>query len=468
MSFSPLCYYALVSVKKDEAKSYHINIMSSEQLSPTPDRTAMQCLWHENGPIIKELQSTFEPLTTLLSSRITKNAKNFDVVSNWYSGQPEDKITFDLPYDGNIAKDPFRMLPPDFFADEDPSKLPRLPYRRNQLVADYMSRFEKPEDRSYSFAIHTAEHFQRVLPSRLKALAGLAIDPSKWAQYRQAALDQRTSYYHLAHLSEHRDYNLRGLLGERNEKTYLLEAAGTGRFETYMYTSTAALRYRDLVVAMPTGYIVTPVGEYGPDFAQQLLETTRYTSEFAQTSLHSLASEIGSAHTDVVRRHTARGSAKNEERTPAEALIATVQEGSLSIMQTLVLLTAEKVEGYENPIELTRAIVDAGLIEQFTRVIPMGVLGPFIFGGAYFPKILQNVNGKLKLNPEVIAIIKEAKQVQTEQAIAEWAIYRAQLAEGVESSAPDTTGLICPGAMPHGPITQMATAMVVALEAIDR
>ncbi|HUS26274.1 MAG TPA: hypothetical protein VMY99_02930 [Nevskiaceae bacterium] len=447
----------------------------SETVGKCPiDHAIMQVLYQENGHIGNKLQGLVEPLADALSERIVTNVAHSDVVSNW-PGQEKEIITTGLPYSPDARTDPYRMLPPNFFgsfASPENLIIPANSTGRQQLIEDFLARHEEDlRQGSVQGATKTSAYFAEMLPARLEFLAeqGTSVNPTLWTQYQGAAHRQRNNgWYHLSNASDFRNHNVSAMLHDP-VRSDLLDTAATGKFDSYMYRATAMLIDKDdKINPLPSGYLFVPVGEYGVGVAKKLLQTTLYTVEYAQTSLPPLANELATGHEEIIQRHTARGKHREPEiRLPGEALVATTQEGVLSIMQTAALLTAEHIEGYDDPVLLLRDIIDAGLVEQFTRAVPMGVVGPFVLAGAYFPGIIQNKGGQLYLNPEVMAKVKHTKQQQAASAIREWDTYRGILGRDKGRESPSVTGLICPGAAPHGAVTKLSRAMMRAIEAID-
>jgi hypothetical protein len=108
-------------------------------------------------------------------------------------------------------------------------------------------------------------------------------------------------------------------------------------------------------------------------------------------------------------------------------------------MEVIALLTADRVQGYDDPNVLLEAIIDQGIIEEFTRAIPMGLIGPLVFAGKYFPNLLlHDGSGKLVLNPLIMNEIKRVKREMARQDMAEWMVYWSVPEE--RYNAPDCNG----------------------------
>ena len=428
------------------------------------DHEVMQQLYAEYGSVQAELRSLVEPLSDALATQMAADTNGRDAVSNWVS-PIEDTISSGLPYGGDdLADDPY-TLPPHLFGSSADEVVIDIPDASGYeaLIEAFVSR--RPAI-SKAPLEYTAQRIVKELPFRFDAITAydVPIDPDTWKRYLEVANGQLDGFFHLELVGQHRRINTRNMLMSKNK---LVKSPQVARFETYMYRSTATIFSAEgSYMPAPTAFVVMPIGAYGSEFAESLLKTTLYTIERADMSCGELADQLAEGHEELIKMHTVRGSAANEGRTPGNALLANLEEGALSIAQSLALLTAQKVEGYDDPMKLSRAIIENGLIEQFTRAVPMGLVGPFVLSGCFFRDAVQKTDTGVRLNPEVMELIKLWRHKQIGEAMLQWAKYNKFIGMGMDSPIPSVTGLPCPAAFAHGGITSVSRAMLTALEGI--
>lgn len=134
------------------------------------------------------------------------------------------------------------------------------------------------------------------------------------------------------------------------------------------------------------------IGEYGETLARNIY---RATQELLVTCCDD--PEIVSACLDVTKSYqvelekTARGD--SGDYTAIRAL----HEGILTIGETMGILTAKHVEGYEDPDILVAAIIDANILEQLARVNTGGILGPMARELCYVDDLVFSQDGKVQL-----------------------------------------------------------------------
>lgn len=416
---------------------------------------AMPWLWEHNKPVLDELRTVVEPLAETLDIYITADMSQRDIRANEaYVGYVQHAIPFGVPY---------TLLPPRFFSrlyeGEEAPQLPRDEAAARQLVASYGLRREEPPMPDMPKGLYTSMHEARlghVLDDLIwMARQGVSIDPARWEQYRQVAREQaENGRYDMDIISVGRGNSVKSLYSYP-ALARLAHFNATGVFDHFASMPTSALDANGHSTGLlPVGHLFMPVGAYGPSFSEKMLRTTAYMVDSAPPALAEQASSLAAAHPDVVAKHMTR----SRDGWPMDAsLITTIQEGVRSSMETVALLTAEKVPGYDNPDHLLQVLMEQGIIEEFTRAIPMGMLGPLTFAGKYFPNLLlAKENGKLALNPDVMHEIKQAKRAMAQQDMAEWAIYWAASEEDRKGMMPPVaTSLVCPAAMPYGALWRL-------------
>lgn len=112
--------------------------------------------------------------------------------------------------------------------------------------------------------------------------------------------------------------------------------------------------------------IKIPVGEHGVDWARGLTDATE--------AMYKIAGHLGAEATIAGRNYRGILNAATFQQNPMKIAC----EGSLTIAQTLALLTMDPVKGFEgNPRALAQAVTDYGLVNRLAARIPEGYVGPF-------------------------------------------------------------------------------------------
>ena len=433
--------------------------------TPPVDSNTMPWLWRHNRPILDKLQTVVETLADELVAFVEVDVSKGDgVARETLAVRAQHDIPFGVPY---------TLLPPrlfsELYAEAEEPRLPRDEAEAVQLVAAYGQRCLAPPingmpEKSYTVTPET--HLQKILDDLMWMVQhGVEINPLLWEQYRQAGREQAEhGRYDLDIISANRSNSIKSLY-HYAPLARLVQGHATSTFERYIAMPTVALDVDGHSLGLaPAGYLFMPVGSYGPRFSEKLLRTTAYMVQSAQQVLGESTRDLARVHQDVVARHTTRG---HEGRPLDATLISTTQEGARSTMEVIALLTADKVPGFDDPEQLLEAIVAQGIIEEFTRAVPMGMLGPTLFTGKYFPSLLLHTGGgKLSLNPAIMSHVKYAKRAMAQHDAVEWADYWAAPEENRKAILPPVaTSLICPAAMPHGALTRMSRAMLCAFRA---
>jgi len=208
--------------------------------------------------------------------------------------------------------------------------------------------------------------------------------------------------------------------------------------------------------------IVVPVGEYGKDFADDLLKTTVAMQSVAQKHAHTLAEELTQSNEKLLLENTVRAGMNDSDDGEAspQNTMAVVHEGILSITQSLAILTCEKVEGYDDPHELVRDIIDAGLVSRLARFSPMGFVGPMSLSGRFMTGSLVRTEDGVKFSDEFEAFLKQEKM----DYIAELMLLKqVDAEEGIIDYRP--LGKVCPVSNIGGGIDKMSDSYSALLNA---
>lgn len=162
---------------------------------------------------------------------------------------------------------------------------------------------------------------------------------------------------------------------------------------------------------------LTPVGEYGEDFALTNLLTQTVLMEWAGNVLAPRLEKVWDAHSQFLRRYAARA----HEVPTKESVLGSIYEGFVSINQAVNLLLASKITGvndYRTALKLV--LLDnvnpahPNVLQDFVQRLSMGNLGPITLSGRYSAQTLQvdeagvpQLSDNLK---ETLGILKRKRQ----------------------------------------------------------
>lgn len=366
----------------------------------------------ENIPDFQKLREALDPFTKLAADRIKANLLTDPEVKE-SAGQHE---TYSISY-----RPEFAILPPGLF-DESIAAFPQTHEENDALFEAFEQRHAVSgtavEQQKWG-PVHTERasgpiwgfnQLRDTVRSHIIYGEPLELDPKEHTRYEETYKEHIAKGTE-AHMLELWTYRSREVsknspkLGRDKKETRFDRAPG--RFAEFIYTH-VDVNAPDFI-SVPSS-IVMPVGAYGREFAEKLLRATAVAMEQASHVVDAEASEIAEKYDDVLGRRTARGAAERykdysknifrpegAEHNPTTEYTpkAILQEGILSVMQAVALLTADKVPGYDDPDELLDDLVDQGVIERFTRKLPMGYVGPLTLKGAYFPNPLHVEEGRL-------------------------------------------------------------------------
>lgn len=96
------------------------------------------------------------------------------------------------------------------------------------------------------------------------------------------------------------------------------------------------------------GSVITPIGEYGPEFAKKMLRTTEILNRFADDTLTDLSIEAFEKNPILLGTEAGRvNGARNEGSLPKLGAKSAVLEGIISFHQMVTSMLAEKIPGLE-------------------------------------------------------------------------------------------------------------------------
>jgi hypothetical protein len=199
-------------------------------------------------------------------------------------------------------------------------------------------------------------------------------------------------------------------------------------------------------------HMIMPIGEYGVEFAEAVLRAIALMQASADVSVRDLAYDLTVGHEDTLRHHTARAADKAEGSE--ETTMDTAQEAHISVMQAVAWLTAEKVEGYDDPIDLLEVIVISGNIERLARYLPMGFIGPMNMQGAYIEGGSVPTEDSVKFGDKFEAYLRERRAAYVEKLMKD-----ADHPDGDEKGF-KLLGRVCVGSGRNGAIQALAYTLV--------
>lgn len=163
---------------------------------------------------------------------------------------------------------------------------------------------------------------------------------------------------------------------------------------------------------------ISPVGEYGRKFTEDLMITTQVLSEIATISLMESSNKLANDSPLLVTQETGRGRMMWSEGIEKEAApLSSLVEGILSFHQLLILTLTEKVPGIETGEEALKAFVfngksEQGLTSALVKRIPLAVVGPMANAGVTFKNALViTPDGKLDISQNLQEILSKHQEV---------------------------------------------------------
>lgn len=142
--------------------------------------------------------------------------------------------------------------------------------------------------------------------------------------------------------------------------------------------------------------IVTPIGEYGVDFARDSILAANYLMEIAVRELPEIADEVFATAPYLLSKEAAR--VRLNPRNKAYGTIQALVEGILSFHQLATMLLITKVDGVDTGPEALRLLVNSGetshgLASEITMQIPLALVGPGSLNGYGFKNALELSSG---------------------------------------------------------------------------
>jgi hypothetical protein len=432
----------------------------------------------ENIPDFQKLREALDPFTKLAAARIKANLMT----------DPEVKESIAQHDTYNVSYRPeFVIMPPGLF-DEGTVAFPQTHEENNALFKAFEQRHlvngtaaeqQKwgPVTTGDGGSIWGYNQLRDKVSVHITYAEPLELDPKEHARYEETYKEHiaKGTETHMLELWTYRNREVSKnsqKLGYDKKETRFDRTPG--RFTEFVYThiETGAPDF----ISVPSS-IVMPVGAYGREFAEKLVRATAVAMEQAGHVVDAEAAEIAEKYDDVLGRRTARGGserykdyAKNlfrpegAEHSPITEVTpkAILQEGILSVMQALALLTADKVPGYDDPDKLLDDIVDQGVIERFTRKLPMGYVGPLTLKGGYFPNPLRvEDDGSLTLSEPFTEHLRAERQPFIETALM-WLAMKHDYADDPDFLKDFNEGelaIICPVASELGGLRDISEAV---------
>lgn len=432
----------------------------------------------ENIPDFQKLREALDPFTKLAASRIKANL----LIDPEVKESAEHHEVYSVSY-----RPEFALLPPGIF-DEGDAVFPQTHEENDALFEAFEQRHvvngTAVEQQKWGpvYAERTGgpiwgyKQLHDTVRSHIIYGERLNLDPQAHAQYEQTYKEHIAKGTE-AHMLELWTYRNREVtknsqkLGHDKKETRFDRVSGHFTEFVYTHVDTNAPDF----ISVPSS-IVMPVGAYGKEFAEKLVRATAVAMEQVGHVVDLEAAEIAEKYDDVLGRRTARGASerykdysKNLFRpegaehnpTTKHTPKAILQEGILSVMQAVALLTADKVPGYDDPDKLLDDLVDQGVIERFTRKLPMGYVGPLTLKGAYFPNPLHVKDGSLELSEPFTEHLRAERKPFIETALM-WLAMKHDYADNPDFLKDFDEGalaIMCPVASELGGLREISEAL---------
>ena len=183
------------------------------------------------------------------------------------------------------------------------------------------------------------------------------------------------------------------------------------RDPTYLWTRPSQSMRDELgILHLQFSSVVTPIGQYGDDFAKKLLRTTQVMLKLVDEDpeIRALSEKTWENGSRLLQKETARGRGAyfeggKDELVPKSAAL----EGILSLHQLFNTLLAKKLPGAPTGSEALRDLIfsegnsGTGLISEATARMPLGLIGPTGVSGFHVANPLtRDAAGKLLLSTQ--------------------------------------------------------------------
>lgn len=157
---------------------------------------------------------------------------------------------------------------------------------------------------------------------------------------------------------------------------------------------------------------VIGIGEYEQPFAEKLLRAHTLVAHAVKLSYPIFAQyekEAGPKEVSSFSRSIDREVDGSED--PHLVTQGTLYEASLTVVQSLSLLAAQRQPGYEDVDMLVADMIDQGIIERLARKMPhAGVIGPMAIRGLVFLDMLNLKDGTISLNHDLEVAFAAARR----------------------------------------------------------
>lgn len=174
---------------------------------------------------------------------------------------------------------------------------------------------------------------------------------------------------------------------------------------------------RDLGIATAIQeHLVTPVGEYGPEFSEKLIRTTEIMRDalMKNVEVRKGSSELVGQADAFLSGTTARMQGYQTERASRDLVpVSSALEGVLSLHQLFATMLSRKIPGSATGSDALHDIIfngekKAGLVSEITTRLPMGTIGPMALTGSHLPGgLVRNAEGKLVLSNEATELLRK-------------------------------------------------------------
>ncbi|MEX0650009.1 MAG: hypothetical protein WD200_03340 [Candidatus Andersenbacteria bacterium] len=151
-------------------------------------------------------------------------------------------------------------------------------------------------------------------------------------------------------------------------------------------------------------FLQVMVGAYGKEFAIKLMITATLLSDWAE-GLADESHRISQQYLMMVS-HLARAASDYKPLTPLRAF----REGISTLMFSIAMLTAERIDRFGDPILLAAEAVKQHLPTQMAASFPPMVIGPLGITGGYIRDFVKDSDGTLELNRAVTGQLTEIQK----------------------------------------------------------
>ena len=159
-------------------------------------------------------------------------------------------------------------------------------------------------------------------------------------------------------------------------------------------------------------HVLVPVGEYGPALALAALQAARATNACIHETMREECSKTNEEYEALMWNETYQN----------DQVIATLTDAVQTIAASYALLTAKKINGYEdNPLGIFLEVVRNKQLNLLAKESPLADIVPMSLNGVAYEETLEQTSaGNIHLSPRLLDFIRAEKAADRGKSIPQY------------------------------------------------